>query len=158
VLDNNIRNFMCVKCCRFLQLKVVSGRIIRPGGRIIRPLWRVAEKRLRTGLDVNQNRGRNIRPGSRIIRPPGKSSNLAKDQPRCHPEQGPDIPARGPDNSPPSTTSENRLRTCVGVNQKWGADNPARGPDNPASRIIRPYFGRIIRPSKSATATFLEGL
>jgi hypothetical protein len=45
-------------------------------------------------------------------------------------------------------TSENQLRTCVDVNQKWGADNPARGsdnlailwPDNPPVQVSNGYI------------------
>jgi hypothetical protein len=55
---------------------------------------------------------------------------------------------------------DNNIRNfkCVLSGVDFTAQELARGADNPASRIIRPYFGRIIHPSSSATAIFWEGL
>jgi hypothetical protein len=108
---------------------------------------------------------------------------MAKSFARCQPDMGPDIPARGriirppprvlgksakdfrrrqpdtgPDNPPPLEDFRISAKDFARRHPETGMDILARGPDNPAGRIIRPYFGRIIRPSKSATAIFWEGL
>jgi hypothetical protein len=136
------------------QLRICQAGLSGQGWPDNPPLWRVAEKRLSPWLGVTQYRGPDIPARGRIIRPPhpGESSKRLRTYRGVTQIGGPDIPARGRIIRPPRRRPQIRLRTIRGVTQMGG------GADNPASRIIRANFGRIIRPSKSATTTFWEGL
>jgi hypothetical protein len=111
VLDNNIRNFMCVLSGAGFQfeefwlspkvgINQIWGWIIQPGGRIICPPFEISGIWLRTWIGVTQIWGRIIRPGGRIIRPGGRIirplrvfRKMAKDLTQHQPDTRPDNPA-----------------------------------------------------------------